>query len=334
MMGLNLDEIISQIKEKKGLSEEDIKLKISQKRDKLSGLVSEEGAAHIIANELGIDLMESIRKHGLKINKLKPGMRVGVTGKVVKCYEVRSFVRNEKTSKVGSFLIGDDSGLIRIVLWDENHIAKMENGEIKPDTILKLENGNVKENNGYQEMHLGNFSQLEINPEGVEDIQVVQRANASSEMGESEVKISKLSEANAGDNLTVYGTIVQLFEPRSYDGCSECAKKVIDGKCMAHPMAIAKKIPILNFFVDDGNAGMRAVAFRDTAASLLDLDDDGMQGLIGNPTAFEEIQKKVLGTQKVLSGRITSNELYNRNEFMVRAVVNMDPKDVLEKLMK
>ena len=50
MMGLNLDEIISQIKEKKGLSEDDIKLKISQKRDKLSGLVSEEGAAHIIGN--------------------------------------------------------------------------------------------------------------------------------------------------------------------------------------------------------------------------------------------------------------------------------------------
>ena len=333
MMGLNLDEIISQIKEKKGLSEDDIKLKISQKRDKLSGLVSEEGAAHIIANELGIDLMESIRKHGLKIVKLKPGMRVGVTGKVLKCYEVRSFVRNEKTSKVGSFLMGDDSGLIRIVLWDDNHIAKMENGEIKPDTILKLGNGTVKENNGYMEMHLGNFSQLEINPEGVEDIKVIQRPDSSPGM-DAEVKFSKLSEVSAGDNLTVYGTIVQLFERRSYEGCSECAKKVIEGKCATHPTATAKKIPILNFFLDDGNAGMRAVAFRDAAAKLLDLDDEAMQGIIGNTPAFEEIQKKVLGTQKVLSGRITSNELYNRNEFMVRDVITMDPKEVLEKIMK
>ena len=94
------------------------------------------------------------------------------------------------------------------------------------------------------------------------------------------------------------------------------------------------KIPILNFFLDDGNAGMRAVAFRDAAAKLLDLDDEAMQGIIGNTPAFEEIQKKVLGTQKVLSGRITSNELYNRNEFMVRDVITMDPKEVLEKIMK
>lgn len=332
-MGLSLDEIVSQIKEKKGLSEEEIKLKISQKRDKLSGLVSEEGAAHIIANELGIDLMESIRKHGLKIIKLKPGMRVGVTGKVIKNYEVRTFTRNERTGKVGSFLIGDDSGLIRIVLWDENHIAKMENGEIKPDAIIKVENGNVKENNGYKEMHLGNFSQIEINPEGVGDIQVVQRNNSAVDMGESEVKISKLSDANPGDNVTVYGTIVQLFEPRSYDGCSECAKKVVDGKCGAHPTAVAKKIPILNFFIDDGNAGMRAVAFRDAAAKMLDLDEAGMDGLIGNAPAFEDIKVKMLGAQKVLSGRVTSNEMYDRNEFMVRNVHEMDTKEVLTKVM-
>ena len=333
MMGLSLDEIVSQIKEKKGLSEEDIKLKISQKRDKLSGLVSEEGAAHIIANELGIDLMESIRKHGLKIIKLKPGMRVGVTGKVVKCYEVRSFVRNEKTSKVGSFLVGDDSGLIRIVLWDENHIAKMENGEIKPDVILKIENGTVKENNGYKEMHLGNFSQIEFNPEGIEDIKVIQTNNVASDMGEAEVKISKLSDANPGDNVTVYGTIVQIFEPRSYDGCSECGKKAIDGKCGAHPTGVVKKIPILNFFIDDGNAGMRAVAFRDAASKLLDLDEAGMDGLIGNTAAFEDIKVKMLGAQKVLSGRVNSNEMYDRNEFMVRNVHEMETKDVLSKVL-
>ena len=333
MMGLNLDEIISQIKEKKGLSEEEIKIKISQKRDKLSGLVSEEGAAHIIANELGIDLMESIRKHGLKIVKLKPGMRVGATGKVLKNYEIRTFTRNERTGKVGSFLIGDDSGLIRIVLWDENHIAKMENDEIKPDVIVKIENGTVKENNGYKEMHLGNFSQIEINPEGVEDIQVIQKNNSVAELGEAEVKITKLSDASPGDNVMVYGTIVQLFEPKSYDGCSECGKKVVEGKCGAHPSGLAKKIPILNFFLDDGNAGMRAVAFRDAASKLLDLDEASMEALIGNAAAFEDIKVKMLGAQKVLSGRITSNELYGRSEFMVRNVHDMDTKEVLSKIM-
>ena len=152
MMGLDINEIISKIKEKSGLSEGDIKLKISQKRDKLTGLVSEEGAAHIVANELGIDLMEAIRKHGLKIEKLKPGMRIGATGKIVKIYEVRSFTKGDRVGKVGSFLIGDETGLIRIVLWDEDHIAKMESGEIKEDVLIKIENGNVRDNNGYKEI--------------------------------------------------------------------------------------------------------------------------------------------------------------------------------------
>ncbi len=332
MMGLNFDEIVSQIKEKAGLSEEDIKLKISQKRDKLSGLVSEEGAAHILANELGIDLMESIRKHGLKIDKLKAGMRVGVTGKVVKMYEVRSFQKNERSGKVGSFLIGDDSGLIRIVMWDEGLISKMESGEIKQDVIVKIENGNVRENNGYSEMHLGNYSQLEVNPPGVGDIQVVQKGSLSGDMGSSEIKFGKLSEAAVGENVTVYGTIVQLFEPRSYEGCSECGRKVIEGKCSTHPDGTAKKIPIVNFFLDDGHAGMRAVAFRDVASKLLNLDEASMLNVIENPSAFEEVKKNVLGTQKVISGRITSNELYNRNEFLVRGIHEMDTAEILQKI--
>jgi len=212
MMGLELNEIISKIREKTQLSEEEVRLQITKKRDKLSGLVSEEGAAHILANELGVDVMESIRKQGLKINKLKPGMRVGVLAKVVKLYEVRSFKRGDQDAKVGSFLVGDDSGLVRIVMWDENHVAKMESGEIKEGTIVKVENGAVRENNGYTEMHLGSYSNIETNPEGVDEINVIEKGNMAA--GTGELKITKLSDASIGDNVSVYGTIVQLYDPR------------------------------------------------------------------------------------------------------------------------
>ena len=271
MMGISLSDIILEIKEKSNFSEDEIKLKIAQKRDKLSGFVSEEGAAHILANELGIDLMENIRKHGLKINKLQPGMRVGATGKVIKNYEVRSFNKNGRQGKVGSFLIGDETGVIRIVLWDENHIAKMENGEIKQDVVIKIENGNIRENNGYKEMHLGNYSSLTLNPQGVE-VGAVSKNFPQIEAGTSEIKISKLNEANAGDNISVYGTIVQLFEPKAYDGCSECGRKMNEGRCQEHPNAVPQKVPILNFFVDDGHGGMRGVAFRNHAARILGIE--------------------------------------------------------------
>jgi len=331
-MGISVSDIISKIQEKAHLSEEEIRRMIAQKRDKLSGFVSEEGAAHIVANDFGIDLMQSIRQHGLKIVKMNPGMRVGVTGKVIKNYEVRTFNRNGKQGKVGSFLIGDDTGLIRIVLWDENHIAKMESGEIRQDVIVKIENGNVKENNGYKEMHLGNYSTLALNPEGV-TVDVIKKDAMRIELGSGDVKISKLSDANAGDTVSVYGTIVQLFEPKSYEGCSECGKKVLDGRCQDHPNGLPKKIPLLNFFVDDGYGGMRGVAFRNQAAQVLGMEESGVIELLNDPAKFEDVKNNVLGSQLLLSGRVNSNQMYNRNEFMVRAVHNVDTKEVLAKFL-
>ena len=333
MMGLDLNEIISKIKEKSGLSEEDIKLQISQKRDKLAGLVSEEGAAHIIANSLGVDLMESIRKHGLKIDKLQPGMRIGVTGKVVKTYEVRSFTKGDRVGKVGSFLVGDETGLIRIVLWDETHIAKMESGEIKGDVLIKVENGNVRENNGYKEMHLGNYSKLDLNPPGVEDIKVIQTGQPNGSVESGDLKISKLNEANAGDNISIYGTIVQVYDPRFYDGCPECGKKVVEGNCPTHQAVTPKKIPILNFFVDDGHGGMRGVAFREEVAKVLDVEETEVEKFSDDLAAFEATKVNVLGSQMVFTGRVTSNQMYDRNEFMVRAVHKMDAKEVLAKFI-
>tara|TARA_Y100000310_G_C20690371_1_gene821805 strand:- start:2031 stop:3035 length:1005 start_codon:yes stop_codon:yes gene_type:complete len=331
MIGLNLDDIVSKIKEEKGLSEEEIKQGISQKVNKLGGLVSEEGAAHILANELGIDLMESIRKHGLKIAKLKPGMRVGVIGKVLKLYEVRSFNKDGRSGKVGSFLIGDDTGLVRIVLWDAALISKMESGEIAPDVIVKVENGAAKENNGYMEMHLGGYSNLILNPEGVKEVNVIEKNVPDSGVG-TNFEIRKLDAVEVGENVTVYGTIVQLFDPRFYEGCSECGKKVVDGKCEAHAAGVAKKIPILNFFIDDGFGGMRATAFREQAAKILDMDEAAVENLADDPDKFESVKQNILGSQLVLSGRINQNQMFDRKEFIVRMVHEVDAKEILAKL--
>ena len=60
MIKIHLSQIIEKIKEKSALTEEEINSRIKQKMEQLSGLISEEGAAHIIANELGIKLFEAV----------------------------------------------------------------------------------------------------------------------------------------------------------------------------------------------------------------------------------------------------------------------------------
>ena len=58
MMNMPYEVILERIKEKSELSEAEIIQKIDKKLDQLSGLISKEGAAHILANELGIKIFE------------------------------------------------------------------------------------------------------------------------------------------------------------------------------------------------------------------------------------------------------------------------------------
>ena len=73
MIRIPYADIVVKIKDKTGLSEADIQAKVEAKCAQLAGLVSKDGAAHIIANELGVKLVE----HGgrQKIKDVFAGMR-------------------------------------------------------------------------------------------------------------------------------------------------------------------------------------------------------------------------------------------------------------------
>ena len=117
MIKIPLSDIISRIKEKTNLSDEDINNKIEAKLKQLSGLISHEGAAHIIANELGVKLFE-IASGRLQIKNILVGMRdVEVVGKVMQVNELREFKTDNRDGKVASFVIGDETGAIRTVMW-------------------------------------------------------------------------------------------------------------------------------------------------------------------------------------------------------------------------
>jgi len=104
LMGLTYEEIIAKIKEK-GVSEEEIQTRIKQKLDQLSGLISKEGAAQIIANELGVKIFRDVGK--LKVKEIRAGMRdIEVDGKVINLFEVRSFKNEKREGKVASFILG------------------------------------------------------------------------------------------------------------------------------------------------------------------------------------------------------------------------------------
>ena len=117
--GENYEKILERISRSSGVEKEELDRRVEAKRAKLSGLISKDGAAQIIAAELGI----SFDNERMKINELLPGMkRANVVGKVISLFPVRTFERQGKKNKVVNFIIADETSNIKVVLWDTNHI--------------------------------------------------------------------------------------------------------------------------------------------------------------------------------------------------------------------
>jgi ssDNA-binding replication factor A large subunit len=332
MFKLNYDEIINRIVEEKGISKEEVENKVNSKMEKLSGLISKEGAIHIIANEYGINVFYDLGKKRFKINELKEGMRsVEVVGKIIRKYDTREFKTDKREGKVGSVLIGDETGIIRFVFWDINLIDRLEN--TKEDDILKVMNGYIRNNQGYLEVHVGSQGDFEVNPAGETVGEINQ--NSSSRVG---VLRKKIADLNQNEFVEVFGTIVQVFEPRFYEACNECNRKVNpqgdDYICSEHGKVAIRYIPIVNAFFDDGSGNIRLVCFRDIASKLLKISEDEVQKFrVGNEN-FEEIRKKVLGDQIIVRGKINKNEMFDRIELVASDIKEADPRKLIEELSK
>ncbi|MFH1332265.1 MAG: OB-fold nucleic acid binding domain-containing protein [archaeon] len=330
MLRITYDEIVKRIKEEKGLSDAEISTRIDAKLKQLSGLISREGAAHIVANELGLKLYPDINKKRYKVKEMIEGLRVNeLVAKVVRKYEVREFKRDSRQGKVASFFVADETGSIRIVLWDTNHIEKFE--KFNEGDVIKIVGGMVRENQGFKEIHLGGRNELIVNPPGEEINVSVQMATLRRELNTKKIK-----DLNVGDFTKVLGTVVQVFEPRFYDACPECNRKVVpDGdkyRCEQHGHVPVKLVPIVNMLLDDGTENIRVVLFRDLASKVFGLTD--VTHLRDNPVGFDEKKNELLGKSFYVSGRVNKNDMFDRFELMAQDLNEADAKELATVLAK
>ena len=325
MIKIPYEQIIERIKKEAKVSEEEINGKIDGKMKQLSGLISKEGAAHIIANELGIKLFDSFSGK-LQIKNILVGLRsVETVGRVLQTYELREFTTNERQGKVASLVIGDETGTIRIVMWGEQ-ADNIKN--IKNDMIIKVAGGYVKDNNGSIELHLNDRSQLILNPEG-ETVKEVKKYVSERKT------IDKLTE---NDNaVEVLGTIVQIFDPRFFEICPECNKRVknVDGAftCPAHNKVEPDFSYVLNLIVDDGTENIRTVFFRESMEKLTNSKKEKILEYKDSPDKFEEVKTELLGNIVKINGRVKKNLFFDRIELVANSVsLNPNPEEEIKRL--
>ncbi len=328
MISMPLDDAIAKIKEKTNISDEEINNKINAKLDQLSGLVSKEGAVYIIANELGVKLFEQTSGR-LQIKNILSGMRdIETVGKVTRKFDIREFNTKGREGKVGSFIIGDETGTVRVVCWGSkaDELLKLNDGD-----IIKIKSGYVRENNGLKEVHMNDKSAIIINPEGETVSAVVETAKPEA----ARKKISELNENS--NNIELFGTIVQSFEPRFFEVCPNCGKraKPVEGNfvCAEHKNVTPDYSYVMNAVLDDGTETVRCVFFREQADKLTNKSKEQMMNYKTNPQEFEEVKNDLLGKQIKIKGRATKNAMFDRLEFMTNEVdANPDPKEEIQRI--
>jgi replication factor A1 len=306
------DALIERIVVSSGKEKEEIQRSVEARRAKLSGLISKEGAAQIIAAELGVTFENQV----LKIAELMPGMKnVNVVGKIINLFPVREFERKGQVGKVSNFIIADESGNTKVVLWDMNHISLIENETVKQDDVVEILNGGMRDS----EIHLGSFSEFKKSDKILENVKT-----------EKSVKDSDILNIVPGQAVRIRGAVVQMFQPRFYSVCPECNKKVVQDaeghKCDAHGKVVAKDRAIVNFVLDDGGESVRVVMFSDQINMLIPEEDlkDAEKAL-----AFKD---DLMGTEIYLSGNVKRNQLFNNTEIVASGVEKVDVESLISEL--
>ena len=165
---------IRKIIENTGLERKEIEQLVEEKKTELKGLISDEGALFIIAKELGVDIKEETKKLlediDIKVADINVNMRnITLIGRIKEIYGVFTFNKSDgNIGKVGSFLLHDDTGDIRIVLWDEHINIFKENNFVKNE-LVKILNGYAKKGKYEEfEIHIGNLGKIILSPEDVD----------------------------------------------------------------------------------------------------------------------------------------------------------------------
>ncbi|MFC1753080.1 OB-fold nucleic acid binding domain-containing protein [Thermoproteota archaeon] len=327
MITLPYDTIIEKIKESKKISDEELNQKIKNKLEQLHGLISQEGAAHIVANELGVKLFEQ-PSGKLKISKLLPGMRnVDVVGKVISLFEIREFKTEKASGQVGSFIMGDDTGTIRVTCWHEKTELMRT---LTQDDLVKISGLSVRENQGRVEVHMSKNSEIEKNPEG-ESIDEVKKTKTKA----NRKKIAELGENDL--NVEILGTVVQSYNPTFFEICPECGKRARPRDdqvmCEKHGAVNPTYSYVMNVFVDDGSQNIRTVCFRQQTEQLLGKNQQELVDYREFPEKFEELKHELLGQIVKIVGRVTRNTMFDRLELVAQDItVDPDPEDELKRL--
>lgn len=210
-MDESVEKIIQQVMEEADVEREELMEKIEEKQEELSGFITPEGAATIVARNNGVvPEREEPEVRKLSIEDLSVGMsNIDIVGRVERIFEPREFDRKDGSKgKVANLVLMDETGEIRAVFWDRMADLVSED-ELQKGTPVQLKGAYVKKGRGGSpEVNIGRRGKIEIAPddERVDDLPPASEAKA---------KIADLDSSKK--YVDIVGRVTAVSAPREFE---------------------------------------------------------------------------------------------------------------------
>jgi ssDNA-binding replication factor A large subunit len=236
-----VEDILSKRRE---LSQDQVLALIEEKKREGRGLLSDEGAARLVAEELLIQT-RGTELGRMRMKDLVPGLNdVTISGRILLTWPPQDFQRKDGTpGRVMRIILADKSGKVRSAIWDRHVDVLSRAGELQ-GRVLRIGHAYTRQGlAGDAEVHAGDRSNIEIDPEDMPKSDLP-------EFGELFTPLAKL--VGGANQINAIG-IVQS-EPRRYT----FAKEERTGS-------------VLRAFIADESGSMPLVAWNERAEELRDL---------------------------------------------------------------
>lgn len=204
-----------------GISRQEVLERLAIEKRKTGGLISDEALLRMIAVDLGIEVLPNgALEPALCLGDLIPGLsNVSIVGRVVALFAPRAFNRN-RSGKIASLLVTDQSGLLRVVLWN-GKTSLIESGTVKVGQIVRFSHGYTREDHaGRVELHIGERGEIETKPSGVQ-------AKDYPTINKFLTKIGKLTDEDKRRRVNIMGAVQRVSPVSTFDRQDSSSGKVM-----------------------------------------------------------------------------------------------------------
>ncbi len=312
---MDVPALVTQLAEKSGVNEDDIRARMNEKITKFSGLLTEQGALVLLSRDLNVRLPLFDKPNAqLKLGELKTGMNnVDVVASVKYADRVKTYSKNGKEGKYLAVRLSDDTGEALFTFWSEQADDAASKG-IRTGSRITLTNARVGSFNQMTQLSLGYNGTYTIENDET-------NRNAAEKNMAMEKNTGKLSELSEGQFVETNVHIVDVLPGKGfYVRCLACNGKLPKRETICPICMTEGKIEtrlLVSLIMDDGSKPMRAVAFEKEVLALYEKNKDDLLSVFeaDKESADKALLGKVVhvqGKAKVGMDKISLEMVLNR----------------------